>query len=489
MGFFKNFPYTNFHEMNLDWVLKEIENLKVYIENYTAVNKVAYAGIWDITKQYPQWAIVTDGETSWLSLQSVPVGIPLENADYWQKLADLDPRIAGIIVQLSKIENDLKTTTEKTEENSNELGKLKIATEENSNELGNLKIANVLDYGAIGDGVVDDSDAIQLVFDTGLPVYFPKGLYLVSKQISCGNVRSITGAGMEFSKIKLAGNIEALRITLPSTIRGIAFEGVNSNGVYSGSGIVVEKDRQFENDGTFIDKCMFINCNVGIHWVKGAVCIVDKCIFQNNNLHIQVDEDFRNSSISNCYMVFGDGIYCNYHTIRCEGLRIVNNAILTAGKSNYAIALKNSLAVTISDNILDQLVGTAGIWIMGGVHELNITNNWIGGVMEGARKCEQGIKIEEGCDNVNITSNTFVDFTDAAIKIFPTAEQATANIRIIDARELPGHESPQGILLKAEKVVVLSSRVSKVVAAAATGYVAFTEADTSNCALTVVNPL
>ena len=490
MGFFRNFPYTNFHEMNLDWLLEEMEKLKLYVEQYTAINKVEYGGIWDITKQYPRWTIVTNEDTTWLSLQPVPVGIALENADYWQKLADLDPRIAGIISQLAEINNKIDVINGQLSETNNQIDVINGKLDETGNTLNNLKIANVMDYGAIGDGETDDSDAIQRAFDTGLAVYFPKGLYLVGKQISCGNARSISGAGMELSKIKLASNIDgALKVTIPSIIQGITFEGVNSNGIFSGSGITVEKDVPFDDQAIFINKCMFITCNNGIHWVKGTLCIVDKCIFQNNNLHIQSDEDFRNSSITNCYMVFGNGVYCNYHTIRCEGMRIVNNAILTAGKSDYAIALKNGLAVTISDNVLDQLVGIAGVWIINGGQELNIANNWFGSVMNGDRKCVHGIKIEEGCDNVNITSNTFADFTDAAIKILPTAEQTTGNIRIVDAREHPGHESPQGILLKADKVVVLTSRVSKISAASGTGYVAFTEADTSNCTLTVVNPL
>ena len=107
MGFFKNFPYTNFHEMNLDWVLKEIENLKKYIENYTAVNRVAYAGIWDITKQYPQWALVTSGDSTYLSSKPVPVGVAIDNTEYWILLADLDPRIAGIIQNLSVLNNQV----------------------------------------------------------------------------------------------------------------------------------------------------------------------------------------------------------------------------------------------------------------------------------------------------------------------------------------------------------------------------------------------
>ena len=107
MGFFDNFPLMNAYSVNLDWILKKIVEVEEFVKNYTALNNVSYAGVWDITKQYPQWAVVTDTESSWLALQPVPKGVPLENADYWQKLADLDPRIAGIIVQLSELESDV----------------------------------------------------------------------------------------------------------------------------------------------------------------------------------------------------------------------------------------------------------------------------------------------------------------------------------------------------------------------------------------------
>lgn len=89
MGLFDSFPQSNAYSVNLDWIIKKMRELEEYVKNYTAVNNVAYAGIWDITKQYPQWAIVTDRDTSWMSLKPVPVGIPLENAEYWTILADI----------------------------------------------------------------------------------------------------------------------------------------------------------------------------------------------------------------------------------------------------------------------------------------------------------------------------------------------------------------------------------------------------------------
>lgn len=43
--------------------------------------------------------------------------------------------------------------------------------------------ASVADFGAIGDGVFDDSEAIQKAIDSDRPVYFPRGVYAISRPI------------------------------------------------------------------------------------------------------------------------------------------------------------------------------------------------------------------------------------------------------------------------------------------------------------------
>ena len=48
----------------------------------------------------------------------------------------------------------------------------------------NVKFASVLEYGAKGDGTTDDTTAISNAVNSGLPVYFPVGRYLVSSPIT-----------------------------------------------------------------------------------------------------------------------------------------------------------------------------------------------------------------------------------------------------------------------------------------------------------------
>lgn len=48
----------------------------------------------------------------------------------------------------------------------------------------NFQIANVRDYGAVGNGIEDDTAAITNAANSGLPVYFPVGSYAISRPIT-----------------------------------------------------------------------------------------------------------------------------------------------------------------------------------------------------------------------------------------------------------------------------------------------------------------
>lgn len=33
MGVFEQFPYTNFHELNLDWIIKQVKQFQISLDN------------------------------------------------------------------------------------------------------------------------------------------------------------------------------------------------------------------------------------------------------------------------------------------------------------------------------------------------------------------------------------------------------------------------------------------------------------------------
>ena len=91
MGLFENFPYANFHELNLDWILHELKELETEITNFVAINSVKYANpiIWNITSQYETNTVVLDNSgNAYLSVQPVPAGVSLDRTEYWTKIGN-----------------------------------------------------------------------------------------------------------------------------------------------------------------------------------------------------------------------------------------------------------------------------------------------------------------------------------------------------------------------------------------------------------------
>lgn len=114
-NFLNQFPYSDFHEMNLDWILKEIKKMAESMEEFEAANSVTYEGIWDITKQYPRYSIVLDSQTGYLviAMKTVPSGIAITNTDYWMLVSPFKIDIPFNTNSYNAIAN--KTVTDKFE--------------------------------------------------------------------------------------------------------------------------------------------------------------------------------------------------------------------------------------------------------------------------------------------------------------------------------------------------------------------------------------
>ena len=92
--FFNEYPYTDFHELNLSWVIKQLRTFATTLEQFVSINALKYADPiqWDITKQYEKNTIVIDplSGTAYISVAPVPVGVALTNPDYWTVVFDLE---------------------------------------------------------------------------------------------------------------------------------------------------------------------------------------------------------------------------------------------------------------------------------------------------------------------------------------------------------------------------------------------------------------
>ena len=91
--FMNLYPYTDFHELNADWMIKMLMKMVDEVENFVAQNAIKYADPiqWNITKQYEKNTIVVDPitGTAYISNHPVPMGVALSNTHYWSVIFDL----------------------------------------------------------------------------------------------------------------------------------------------------------------------------------------------------------------------------------------------------------------------------------------------------------------------------------------------------------------------------------------------------------------
>ena len=106
MAINQRYPYTDIHELNLDWILAKMKELKIEFDEFKVVNQISFSGAWDITKNYPAWTIVSDNNIGYVSIQPVPAGVLLTNNDYWREVIDYSAQIAGLQNRVVNLENE-----------------------------------------------------------------------------------------------------------------------------------------------------------------------------------------------------------------------------------------------------------------------------------------------------------------------------------------------------------------------------------------------
>lgn len=114
MGIFEQFPYTNFHDLNLDWILHAIRSMDKKLDEFVASNVLSYADPiqWDIETQYAKNTVVVDPKTgtAYMSINPVPVGQLLTNKYYWQPIFNYDEIVNTLKKQIAAVQADQHDT-------------------------------------------------------------------------------------------------------------------------------------------------------------------------------------------------------------------------------------------------------------------------------------------------------------------------------------------------------------------------------------------
>ena len=104
IGFLAKYPYTDFHELNLDWIITEIARLRVEFDDFAHVNSLKYAGEWDITKAYSAFSVVDEHGFGYMALKPVPPGTQITDAEYWLMVVDYSQILNGVESRMAALE-------------------------------------------------------------------------------------------------------------------------------------------------------------------------------------------------------------------------------------------------------------------------------------------------------------------------------------------------------------------------------------------------
>lgn len=146
------YPYTDSHEMNLDWVISEIKKQESEIKNFIKSNIIKYANpiAWDITTQYAANTVVVNGDNgdAYISIQDVPSGILLSDVNYWVAIFNYENQINDLNNQIDDINTRIDNITSYDQ-------------------------ADIRRYGGVADGITDNTDAFNRCLAENNMVYLP----------------------------------------------------------------------------------------------------------------------------------------------------------------------------------------------------------------------------------------------------------------------------------------------------------------------------
>lgn len=188
---------------------------------------------------------------------------------------------------------------------------------------------SVLDFGAVGDGIADDSTALQAALNCGKPLDFGSGTYKhTGLALTATGPVYWAGRGARLNYVGTAGNIGVGIQTAPATtieslhIEGITFAGgVPQLYIWPGTRDQVDANVGRINHAV-VRRCRFLSTshtgyNANFTLAFCADALVEECFSElatDNGIYVPYSENVRitNNVVRNCG---GIGIAAGYHSI------------------------------------------------------------------------------------------------------------------------------------------------------------------------------
>lgn len=198
-------------------------------------------GAWNSTIMYEPLSVVLYEGNSYTSTQYVPEGTPITDTTYWVLTGNfnaqyevLKNQVDGLDNQIAAVESTANTALTQSSDALDAIA-----------EINSRMWVNAKDYGAVGDGTTDDTDALntflEYVASHNCTGYIPAGTYLVSSSITMRHAGSFSIIGDPnmntkiLRKATLGFSILDLRNCNPVCVQNLV---IDANGQTTGEGAV-----------------------------------------------------------------------------------------------------------------------------------------------------------------------------------------------------------------------------------------------------------
>lgn len=291
---------------------------------------------------------------------------------------------------------------------------------------------SVKDFGAIGNGVADDTTAISSALSTAISankrLRIPSGTYKITSSIAINAIGVvITGDGVDASGsvLKASGNFgQILELQSGSAevfIEGIRFEttGTTTRCITITRGLTPHfEDCAFKGDLTG-----------SLVYSTGDICQWSACIFQcdsANTVGLEFDEHNQNCSVDSNTRFGGVGLGIKVSKSgsgpRVEGLKLDNVFFINTGA--YNVEIGDSFFTSITGCPLDQAT-TYALRIHGGASKVQVNGGWFNGGSTGI-----GIKIEADAGDGHSIVNATCYGGNTGIQVAATASNKVQHVLI-----------------------------------------------------------